>query len=127
MLQVPDAELRALAGGEIVAAFADRAAVDEGDEVELAPGGDVDPATLKPAYARWAAAGPPPGEWTAVVTAVHPASSLDPESGSARHVRTAAPTDGDLVVLRVYDGERAVLSDEAFAARVRSLEGALTG
>ncbi len=127
MLDVPNAELRALVAGEIVVAFTTRAAVREGDEVDLAAGAALDPGALKPAYARWAAAPAPPGDWTAVVVAVHPASSLSPDSGAARHVRRDAPTGGDLVVLRVYDGDRPVLSDEAFAARVRSLQGALTG
>ena len=49
---------------------------------------------------------------------------LDPAAGSARHVLAGVPP-GDLVVLRVFGDTGAVLSDVAFAARLRSLEGAL--
>ncbi len=126
MLPVSHPELRALATGEQVACFAPRATVDEGDEVPLGGAGPAPPGSLKPAYAGWAEIDAPEGHWTAVVVAVHPAASLEPEAGAARHILASAPDDGDLLVLRVYgtDGEP-VLSDIAFAARVRSLEGAL--
>ena len=61
---------------------------------------------------------------TAVVEAVHPAALLDPASGGARHVLAEAP-GGDLLILRVYGADGAVLSDGAFQARRRSVEGAL--
>ncbi len=81
---------------------------------------------MKPAYRRWVGEELPVGEWTAVVESVHPAALLDPESGNSRHVLTA-PGSGDLVILRVFaPGGEPVLSDSAFAARVRSIEGALS-
>ncbi len=124
MLPVADAELRALASGEIVIVFAERGSLTEGDEVELSPAGSVDAATLKPAYRRWADAGPPDARYTAVVESVDPAAILDPEAGAARHIRTE-PGSGDVVILRVYGPEGAVLGDDGFAARRRSVEGAL--
>ena len=126
MLPLPDAEVRALASGEVVVAFVTRMTVGEGDELTLDPTGPVPPEELKPAYRRWAALPAPEGSWTAVVIAVDPATLLDPEAGAARHIRTTAGT-GDLAILRVYDAEGPVLSDEAFAARRRSIEGAMTG
>ena len=78
---------------------------------------------LKPAYRHWADR-PVEGEWSAVVEAVHPAALLDPESGSARHILAEAP-GGDLLVLRVYGPDGPVLSDAAFEARRRSVQGAL--
>jgi hypothetical protein len=37
------------------------------------------------------------------------------------------PGTGDLAILRVYAPDGPVLSDDAFAARVGSIEGAMTG
>jgi len=124
MLTIPDPDLRALASGETVVAFVPRGAVSPGDEVELAPGGPRQPAQLKPAYRRWADAGPPLGSWTAVVESVDPAAALDPVAGVSRHI-LAEPGDGDVVVLRVLGPDGPVLGDEAHAARVRSVTGAL--
>ena len=121
-LAAPDAH--ALISGESVIAFVARGAVTEGDELEIVVSGPRDPAEVKPAYRRWAEAPLPPGNWVGVVVAVHPAALLDPVAGSARHI-LAAPQDGDLAVVRVYDGARPVLSDEAFAARRGAAEGAL--
>jgi len=124
MLTISDPELRALASGESIVAFVPRMTVTEGDEVELTGNGPVPADHLKPAYRRWADAGPPPGEWTGVVVSVDPAAILDPVAGSARHI-LAEPGDGDVVLLRVYGSDGAVLGDEAFSARLRSVEGAL--
>lgn len=123
MLSISAPELRALATGETVIAFVPRMTVDEGDEVELSPGGPLDVGDLKPAYRRWSALPAPDGSWTAVVVSVDPAAILDPVSGAARHI-LAEPGTGDLVVLRVYGAEGPVLSDEAFGARRSSVEGA---
>ncbi len=117
------AELMALATGEIVVAYVERGALTEGDEIDLVPSGGRPEAEVKPAYRRWLHVGPPVG-YTAVVVSVDPAALLDPHAGSARHV-LAAPGEGDLVLLRVFDDTGPVLSDEAFAARKRSVEGAL--
>jgi hypothetical protein len=125
MLHLPAPELLGLAAGEIVVAFAARGTVNEGDEVELAPGPSLDPAMVKPAYRRWLQMPLPDATFTAVVIAVDPAQLLDPEAGGARHLRTTPPTEGDLLVLRVSGPDGAVLSDEAFAARHRSVEGAI--
>lgn len=104
--------------------FVPRGLVTEGDEVEFAAAGSVDAADLKPAYRRWAEAGPPDGAYGAVVVSVNPAGMLDREAGAARHILSSNGA-GDLVVLRVFDEHGPVLSDEAFAARIRSVEGAL--
>ncbi|HEY5888039.1 MAG TPA: hypothetical protein VIT24_09960 [Acidimicrobiales bacterium] len=126
MLRLPDAELRALASGEVVIAFVPRMTVGEGDELILLPGGPMAAEDLKPAYRRWASHPAPEGTWTAVVVAVDPAALLDVEAGAARHIR-AEPGTGDLAILRVFGPEGPVLSDEAFAARVGSIEGAMGG
>jgi len=124
MLGLPTPDLRALAQGEVVIAFTHRGAVRGGDEVELLASGGRPPEELKPAYTRWHDAPAPQGDWSAIVEAVHPTALLDPDAGSARHVLRFVPT-GDLVVLRVLDGSEPVLSDEAYDARRRSVEGAL--
>ncbi|CAN5400023.1 hypothetical protein BH24ACT7_BH24ACT7_26110 [soil metagenome] len=126
MLTLPDAEVRALAAGELVVAFVPRMTVGEGDELILNPSGPMPEGELKPAYRRWADQPAPDGAWTAVVVAVDPATLLDPEAGAARHILTA-PGAGDLAILRVYGPDGPVLSDEAFAARQRSIEGAMSG
>jgi len=105
MLPLSSPELVALVEGEAVAVFVPRGTLTEGDEVEL----DTTTADRS---------------WIAVVTAVDPTALFDPAAASARHV-LASVTEGDLVVLRVYDGDRPVLSDEAFHRRVRSIEGAM--
>ncbi|MDP8958773.1 MAG: hypothetical protein M3N51_06135 [Actinomycetota bacterium] len=126
MLALPDPDLRALAIGETIVAFVPRASVSAGDEVELTSSGPGQADHLKPAYRRWAQAGPPEGRWRAEVQEVHPASALDPQAGSARHtLDEAAVPAGDLLVLRVHGPEGPALSDTAFAARLRSLGQAL--
>lgn len=124
MLTLPDPDLRALVTGEVVIGFAPRGVVEAGDEVELVGSGPRPVHDLKPGYRHWAAMAAPAGAWSAVVEAVHPAALLDDEKGAARHVLTRIP-DGDLLLLRVYGTEGAVLSDVAFAARRASLEFAL--
>lgn len=123
-LALPDPDLRALAIGEVIVAFTPRASAEPGDEVTLTGAGSRPAAELKRAYRHWADAGPPPGDWSAVVEDVHPAASLDAAEGDARHVLAAVPP-GDLLVLRVYGGGGPVLSDTAFAARRASLSAAL--
>ncbi len=124
MLMVTDQELRALASGESVIAFVARNTVSEGDEVELTSGSSLPADRLKPAYRRWADAGPPAGPWSAVVESVEPAASLDPVAGASRHVLSESG-QGDMVVLRVFASSGPVLSEVAFDARVRSVSGAL--
>jgi hypothetical protein len=115
-----------LASGEVVIAFVPRMTVGEGDELTLLPSGPMTAEDLKPAYRRWASHPAPEGTWTAVVVAVDPAALLDVEAGAARHIR-AEPGTGDLAILRVFGLDGPVLSDEAFAARVGSIEGAMGG
>ncbi len=120
-----DVEARALIAGEIVMAFVPRHSLTEGDEFPVVAGRRAAPEDVDPAYRRWIGEPLPAGEWIGVVEVVHPAALLDPDSGRSRHVFTR-PGDGDLVILRVFDdGGRPVLSDEAFEARVKSIEGAL--
>lgn len=125
MLSVSDPELRGLASGEIIVAFVERMTLTEGDEVDLVPGGPLSPELVKPAYRRWASEAPPPGPWTGIVESVDPAAILDPVAGSSRHILLDAPTDGDLVLLRIYGTSGPVLGDDAFAARRHSVAGAL--
>ncbi len=122
-LALPDPDLRALVGGEVIVAFSARATAEPGDEVTLTGAGPRPAAELKPAYRHWADAGPPPGSWSAVVVEVHPAASLDPARGASRHLLTDVPA-GDLLVLRVYGPDGPALSDTAFAARLSSLAAA---
>lgn len=124
MLAIPDPDLRALASGESVIAFIPRATATEGDEVTLEASGPRAAAELKPAYRRWAKAGPPDGSWAAIVVSVHPAASLDVAAGADRHI-LAEPGEGDLVILQVFNGTEAVLSEDAFLARRSSVEGAI--
>ena len=123
MLHLSTPEARALIAGEVVVAFADRGAVNEGDEVEITPTTELEPEDVKTAYRRWIREGVPEG-WTGVVVSVDPATILDPEAGQSRHVRMTSP-GGDLIVLRVYGPDGPALSEEAFAARQKSVEGAL--
>ena len=123
MLAISNPELRALACGEVIVAFVPRGSVSEGDEVELTGTGPLPPAALKPAYQRWSDV-PAVEGLTAVVVAVNPAASLEPVAGAARHILHDAGL-GDLVILRLFTANGPVLSDEAFAARKRSVEGAL--
>jgi len=125
MLPLATPELLALLTGEVIVAFVARGTCTEGDEVGLVAGAELDAAAIKPAYRRRVGAEVPAGPWTAVVVAVDPAQLLDPAAGGARHVRVSAPAEGDLLVLRVAGPEGPVLSDVAFAARSRSVEGAM--
>lgn len=124
-MDIPAPDLKALVEGEVVVAFSPRSLVGEGDEVTLEASEPRDRAQLKPAYQRWSDV-EVAGTWTAVVSAVHPATMLDPIAGTGRHILTSIPR-GDLIVLRVFDDDgMPVLSDVAFDARRRSLEGALS-
>ena len=121
-----DAEARALIGGETIVAFVERHSLSEGEEVPISAEMAADPSMMKPAYVRWAGAVLPEGVWVGVVEAVHPAALLDQESGGSHHIY-ATPGNGDLVIIRVFDEAKPVLSDETYEARVASIEGALAG
>jgi len=123
-LSLPVPDLLAVVTGESIVAFVPRGAVEVGDEVRLAAAGSRTPGEVKPAYAGWVERAAPDGAWWAAVEDVLAASALDPREGASRHVLAGIP-DGDLLVLRVHGEDGPVLSDTAFAARRRSLDGAL--
>lgn len=125
VLVVPLPDLRALATGEAIVAFLPAGPPSPGDEVELESGGARSPTKLKPAYRGWAEIDAPPGRWSARVEAVHPVEDLDPKAADARHVLASLPEEGLVLVLRVEGPEGPVLSDAAFAGRLRSLRSAL--
>jgi hypothetical protein len=127
MLQIPNPDLRALASGEIVIAFVNRGAATEGDEIDLRGSGSRPESELKPAYRRWATESVLGGPWLGIVDRVDPATILDREAGSSRHILTEAPAAGDVIILRVYGPDGPVLSEDAFAARRSSVEEALRG
>lgn len=125
-MEIAHQELLALATGETVIAFVARAAVFEGDEVSLEPGAALPAEEMKPAYAAWSKHPAPEGNWLGVVEAIHPASALDPDSGSSRHVRAGRPDHGDLAVLRVFGPDGPVLGEAAFAARRSAVDGSIS-
>ena len=114
VLELPIPDLAALAAGRTVVAFAERHAVDINDEVELIPSGARARAELQEQYAPLAEAEAPEGEWSALVVGLQPASSLGRADTMQHHILAEVP-DGDVVILRVYGPEGAVLSDETFA------------
>lgn len=124
MLDLAQAEARALIAGEIIVAFADRGTVTEGDEVSIAVTGELADESVKPAYRRWSREPLPDGPWSGVVESVDPATILDPQAGLSRHLRTSA-RPGDVVVIRIYGPDGPVLTDAAYEARRKSVEGAL--
>lgn len=122
-LELPDADLRALADGTVIVAFAPRHAIDLNDELELVPIGARPAAELSPAHAGLAQAGPPTGEFTGLVVGLQPAASL--AAGADHHILAAVP-EGDAVILRVYSDRGPVLSDAGFSARRSAVEAAFT-
>lgn len=99
MLPLQPSHVEMLTAGEAIGVLVPRGTVTEGDEIEL-------------------------GRFIAIVTAVDPTALVDATAPGGRHV-LATTQDGDLVILRVYDGERPVLGDDDFNDRVRSIEGAM--
>lgn len=124
MLPLPSPDLKALVSGVTVVVFAARGAASAGDEVVLEPAGTRPPSTLQARYREWAGGPPPEGVWSAVVVSVDPAGLIDGPAGAAHHILAQVP-DGDLLVVRVYGPDGAVLDDDAFAARRRDIEGAM--
>jgi hypothetical protein len=121
---VRGSDLRALASGESVVLFVAPGTAAPGDRIDLVAGLEDDPEGLAPAYRRWADRSPP-GSWSAEVIEVHDVTAFDPAALQARHIRSATPPDGALAVLRVSGPRGPVLGDVAFAARLRSVHGAL--
>ncbi|MEE9229058.1 MAG: hypothetical protein V3U47_08805 [Acidimicrobiia bacterium] len=117
-LTLPIPDLWLLASGKSVVAFAPRHAVDLNDELELAPGPPRPAAELK---ADPGAVVEPSAldDLTALVMGVQPASSLSPESDN--NFLTILP-EGDVLILRVYRGNRPVLDDAEFEARRAEVE-----
>lgn len=117
-LTLPIPDLWLLASGKSVVAFAPRHAVDLNDELELAPGPPRPAAELK---ADPGAVVEPSAldDLTALVMGVQPASSLSPESDN--NFLTILP-EGDVLILRVYRGNRPVLDDAEFEAQRAEVE-----
>jgi hypothetical protein len=124
VIAFPEVEAQALATGAVVAAFVGRGTLTEGDEAVLAasPGPDLD--LVQPRFRDLAARSLDPGEFTAVVESVNPAALLDPVAGIECHV-WAEPGAGDLVLLRVYEGDGPVIDDRRFEEMRAVVEGAL--
>ena len=118
-LTLPIPDLWLLASGKSVVAFAPRHAVDLNDELELAPGPPRPAAELK---ADPGAVVEPSAldDLTALVMGVQPASSLSPESDN--NFLTILP-EGDVLILRVYRGNRSVLDDAEFETLRAEVEG----
>jgi hypothetical protein len=121
-LSVADSDLRGLVGGETIVALTNGDRPTPGTRLLLVGGEPRDPGDLKPAYRRWAGS-PCPGRWKAEVVDVAPVSAFDADAFRARHLLDDPDAEW-VVVLRVLGPEGPVLSDEAFRARVRSLEQA---
>ena len=117
-LTLPIPDLWLLASGKSVVAFAPRHAVDLNDELELAPGPPRPAAELK---ADPGSVVEPSAldDLTALVMGVQPASSLSPESDG--NFLTNLP-EGDVLILRVYRGNRPVLDGAEFEAQRAEVE-----
>ena len=113
-LIVSDEELFALAGGEVIVAFAARHEVDLGDELELVAGGPRSESGSTP---------PLPGGLVGLVVGLQPASSLAGPGGAPPDSHAA---DGDAVILRVFTDDGPVLADAEFESR-RAIVEAMFG
>jgi len=119
-LLVPDEDLIALAAGEVIVAFAERNAVDLNDELELVAGGP-----------RGSESVDPPTDHIGLVVGLQPASSLagdlsvhvppNMSNGDAAFI-----SNGDAVILRVFDHSGPVLTDDEFESR-RAIVEAMFG
>lgn len=117
-LTLPMPDLWLLASGKSVVAFAARHAVDLNDELQLTPGPPRPAAELK-AEPGTAVEPSELDDVTALVMGVQPASSLSPESDN--NFLTILP-EGDVLILRVYRGNRPVLDDAGFEAQRAEVE-----
>ncbi|MGI9609982.1 MAG: hypothetical protein ACR2NL_06780 [Acidimicrobiia bacterium] len=107
-LVVPEEDLKALAGGERIVAFASRHEVDLNDELELVAGIlPDDSATL-------------PAGLVGLVVGLQPAASM---SGDASVIALPGDVqDGDAVILRVFVGTEPALTDAEFESRRAAVE-----
>lgn len=125
VLELPDQDLQALAGGTVIVAFAPRHAVDLNDELELVPIGARPVSDLSPTHTGPTDAGPPTGEFTGLVVGLQPAASLASNEGTAHHILAIVP-EGDAVILRVFSTQGPVLTDEQFTERLTAIEAVFT-
>jgi hypothetical protein len=123
-VKLPYPDLRAVASGESIVVFAPTGSAGTGTTTPLAGAGPRSPDELASAYRRWAEE-PVSGTWSATIIAVHPAEEFDAARLAARHILAAVPRGHDVVAVRVFGEDGAVLSDDAFEARLRSLHAAL--
>lgn len=123
-MNLPFPDLWAVASGESVVVFVPPGSCRAGDVVELAGGSPRTESDLTVAYRRWSDR-PVPGRWTATIVEVHPSAAFDEGRLQARHVLARMPVPCDVAVVRVDGDDGAVLSEEAFAARLRSVRDAL--
>jgi len=124
VIALSEAEIHALAAGAVVATFVERGTLTEGDEIDLRSAESADRDDLQPHLRSPMIVKEPVGRFTAVVESVNPAAILDPVAGAALHARVI-PGDGDLVILRVYGADGAVLDESAFSEMRSAVEGAL--
>ena len=120
-LTLPDPDLAALALGRTVVAFIPRHAVDLNDELELEAGGPRPSEQLSRANQDLLGLGPPDGPLVGLVVGLQPAASLGGPNGSPHHVLNSVP-EGDVAILRVFDGAEPALSDDEFEARRAAVE-----
>lgn len=123
-MKLPFPDLRAVTSGESVVVFVPPGSCGAGDAVELVGGGPRPESEVAAAYHRWSDR-PVPGPWTATIVEVHPSAAFDETRLRARHVLTRMPVPCDVALVRVGGEDGAVLSDEAFAARLRSVRDAM--
>ena len=120
-LELPDQDLAALAGGEVIVAFAPRHAVDLNDELELVPVGPRPTSELSPAHTDLGSVGPPTGEFTGLVVGLQPAASLASDEGDDHHILVAVP-EGDAIIMRVFSAHGPVHTDDQFIERLTAIE-----
>lgn len=117
---VTSALLHGLASGEVVI-LPDAAGLSRDDAIVLVDDGP-DRIRIAPPYDRWSEE-PVEGTWSATVVAVEQATAFEAHAFASRHLVARHP-GGSVAVLRVSTEAGPVLSDVAFSARLRSIEGA---
>ena len=116
-LTVPTPDLWLLASGRSIVAFSPRHAVGLNDEVELTAGPARIGSELQPGFT--AVEDPAAEDLSALVIAVQPASSLNVEAESNF---LAQVPEGDVLILRVYQGNEPVVEEVEFQDRRAGVE-----
>jgi hypothetical protein len=124
VVNLPYPDLHAVTSGESIVMFVPYRSARTGATVPLTGAGPRPRHQLAPAYRRWAEE-PVPGEWSARIVEVRRAETFDAVRLAARHILASVPADHEVAAVRVFGNEGAVLSDDAFQARLRSLHSAL--